>query len=256
MRIKSKRNFRALKHLKFNPKIFLFQSNFVRWILVLALISFLWWLIYGSIFKISQILCINQDDESCDQYVIAELNNYKGESTFLIHTKDIAIKLGKANPAYQNISVIAKLPNVLEVSLEDEPKYANLKIASNSASLVVDQNYLIVGESPNPSPGLFTIVAPSAVNLGVGDQINDQTLLQTFQIANQLKQHYLSFDHLTMTSASHIKATLPDGKSAIFTTTANIPRQVTSLQLILSKATISPEPYEIDLRFDKPVLKY
>lgn len=255
MKITKNRHFRALRHSRIDPKKFLLKSVVVRWMILFSAILIVVKLTTGPSFRIDQISCLNQDEKECDPVVMAELNRHKGESTFLINTKDIKQKLINANPAYRDINVLAKLPKLLIVTMTDKSEYSNLKVASNSGSFIVDQNLRIVDESTKESGTIFTIIAPEAVQYGVGDQITDPTIIKSYEIARQLKKKYINFENIIITSPTMIIAVLPDGKKVLFTTTKDISRQVTSLQLILSKATITPEPREIDVRFDKPVLK-
>lgn len=255
MRPNISRHLRALRHTYTNPSQFFFKSSIVRWFLVIVLALGTYALFKGNYFRLSEITCKNHQGETCDEVVLAELSNHKGKSVFNINTKAIKEKLQKANPAYQDIAVLVKLPNILTVTMRDKVDYANLKVASSSAVFLVDQNLLIVNKTDNPTRGIFTIIAESAAQYGVGDQITDDTLVKTFNLVELLRKNYLQFSEITVSSPTKVIVGLPEGKRAIFTTTRDLPRQVTSLQLILSKATIAKEPQEYDMRFDKPVLK-
>jgi hypothetical protein len=255
MRPNITRHLRALRHSVASPSLFFFKSSIIRWLLLILLMGGSYWLFTGDYFRVSKITCENQQGKTCDEVVMAELGSHRGESIFAVHTKAIKNKLEKASPAYQEVVVLAKLPNLLSVTMRDKVDYANLKVASNSAVFLVDQNLLIVNKTDAPTRGIFTIIAENAQKYGVGDQITDETLVKTFDLVELLRKSYLQFDEITVSSPTMVIVTLPEGKRALFTTTRDLPRQVTSLQLILSKATIAKEPQEYDMRFDKPVLK-
>lgn len=255
MRPNTTRHLRALRHTFNNPSQFFFKSSIIRWLLCVLLVGLVYGLFKGPFFRIKTVLCTNQDNNACDEVVTAELATHLAESIFTVNTKNIKQELEKANPAYQEVSVIAKLPNRLEVTMIDKVEYANLKIASNSATLLVDKNLLIVEKLPVAKSGIFTIIAQNAGSLGVGDIITDKTIVGAFKIAEELKKSYLAFSTITINSPTYIAVDLPEEKKAVFTVTKDISRQVTSLQLILTKATIAKEPQVYDMRFDKPVLK-
>ena len=255
MRPNTSRHLRALRHTFANPAQFFFKSSIIRWLLVVLLVGGTFAVLKGNYFRLSQVTCENHEGKICDEVVIAELGSHKGESIFNINTKAIKSELQKASPAYQDIVVLVKLPNMLVVTMRDKVDYANLKVASNSAVFLVDPNLLIVNKTDIPTKGNFTIVAESAVQYGVGDKITDDTLVKTFELVELFRKNYLQFNEIIVSSPTSIIVSLPEGKRAIFTTTRDLPRQVTSLQLILSKATIAKEPQVYDMRFDKPVLK-
>ncbi|MFC1653939.1 FtsQ-type POTRA domain-containing protein [Patescibacteria group bacterium] len=256
MRIRKNRHIRSLKHLYKKPTKFLFKSNILKWLFVLFVFFLISWSLTSSFFRINVIECSTATDKPCDQEVLAELNRYKGQSTFLVNTKKIENKIASANPTYSGISVTARLPNIISINMDSKKTYANLKVASKSATLIVDQDLFVVSKQPKPTPGAFTIISKDIYTLGVGDKIEDELTLSAFSIAEEFVKNYLSFEEVNVVSKTEIIIKISGEKTAIITSTEDVPRQVTSLQLILSKATISPEPRIYDMRFDKPVLKY
>lgn len=255
MRLSANKHFRALRYTFSNPVQFFFRSSIIRWSIVLLLIGVSLATFKGPYFRLSKISCINQEEKECDPVVMAELENHRGRSIFTINTKSIEEKLEKANPSFQNVAVVTKLPHELIVTMVDKVEYTHLKIASSSAIFLVDQNLRIVDKTQNPNAGKFTIQTEKASEYGVGDRIEDDVLVKVFELGRLLQMNYLSFSLITVGSPTYVVIDLPESKKAVFTTTKDLSRQVTSLQLILSKATITKEPREYDMRFDKPVLK-
>jgi len=250
------RQFRLFRHTAQNPRLFLFREGFIRWIGLIAVVALAIWLVYGPFFRISQVSCTKQAEANCDEEVLAELATHTGQSAFTLQSKPIKTKLEKANPAYQQVAVSVTLPNILTVTMIDSQVYTHLKSATDSATLVVDRNLLVVNKSVTPSPGIYTVISAKANQIGVGDQITDETLVKVFELGSLLKQFYIPFRDIIIKSPAEIVVSLTDGKIVLFTATQDITRQVTSLQLILQKATITKEPSVVDMRFNEPVLKY
>ena len=232
-------------------------KNFIlHWLLVFIAIGIVYLLFTSSFFRIQNIECSSLNETPCDQNVVAELSRHKNELIFTTNTQEIEEKIKKADPIYSGVEISVILPNTLKAIMNKKDFFANLQVSSNSASLIVDQDQVVVDKQPFPTPGTFSIISSSANQYVVGDKILDSNTLIAFEVASELRRNYLSFNQIYFISSNEIIISLHDNKTAIVTGVGDIPRQVTSLQLILSKATISPEPRTIDMRFDMPVLKY
>jgi hypothetical protein len=214
------------------------------------------WAFFGPYFRLRRVDCQNQANQPCDPNVVAELKSHLGRSIFTIPGKDITAKIEAANPAYQQVIITAKLPDLLTVRMVDREEYALLKSASTSAALVINQNLLVVAKSIAPPTGTFLVISDRALQVGVGDYLSDQALVAAFSLGRLLTKAYIPTQYFNLVTPDYLLVLLADGKQAVFSTTLDLSRQVTSLQLILQKATIQKEPRVIDLRFDKPVLKY
>jgi len=256
VRIRQKRQLRTFKNSLNNPIQYISNNNIFRWLAVLLIIGLIYLLFSSSYFRIQNIECSSLNQTPCDQNVIAELNRHKNELIFTTNTQEIEEKIKKADPIYSGVQITAILPNTLKVSMDKKDFFANLQVSSNSASLIVDQDQVVVDKQPFPTPGTFTIISSSADQYVVGDKILDSNTLIAFEVANALRRNYLSFNQIYFITNTEIIISLHDNKIAVITGVEDISRQVTSLQLILSKATITPEPRILDMRFDMPVLKY
>lgn len=256
VRIKQKRQLRTLKNSVNNPLQYLSNNNIFRWLTLIFVVSLIYLLFSSSFFRIQNIECSSLNETPCDQNVIAELNRHQGELIFTTNIHEIEEKIKKADPIYSGVEINAILPNTLKASMNKKDFFANLQVSTNSASLIVDQDQVVVDKQPFPTPGTFSIISNSANQYVVGDKISDPDTLIAFEVANELRRNYLSFNQIYFINNNEIIISLHHNKIAIVTGVGDISRQVTSLQLILSKATISPEPRIIDMRFDMPVLKY
>ena len=256
VRIKQKRQFRSLKKSIKHPLQYLDNNNIFRWLVLFFVLGLIYLLFSSSFFRIQNIECSSLNKTPCDQNVIAELNKHKDKLIFTTNTHEIEEKIKRADPIYSGVEINAILPNTLKASMNKKDFFANLQVSTNSASLIIDQDQVVVDKQPSPTPGTFSIISSAANQYVVGDKISDPNTLIAFEIASELRRNYLSFNQIYFVSNNEIIISLHQDKTAIVTSVEDISRQVTSLQLILSKATISPEPRIIDMRFDMPVLKY
>jgi ribosomal protein L23 len=256
LKIKPKRQFRSLKNSLHHPVKSFLNSHISRWLAVFIIIGLVYLLFSSTAFRIQNIECVSLNQAPCDPNVVAELNRHINKLIFTVNTQEIKEKIKKADPIYSGVEIEAILPNTLKVTMNKKDFFANLQVSSNSASLIIDQDQIVVDKQPFPTPGTFTIIVSSADQYSVGDRLIDSNTLIAFEVADALRINYLSFNQIYFISNTEIIISLHDDKTAIVTGVGDISRQVTSLQLILSKATISPEPRVFDMRFDMPVLKY
>ena len=250
------KRFRTLKRTIEDPARAIKVGNILNWLIFFGVLTALYWVFSSSFFTIKNIECDTQNKIPCDQNILAEIETHKGSLIFTTNTKSIEEKIKKADPIYSGLKIIAILPNTLKISMDRINYFANLKVSTDSASLIVDINKVVIDKQPSPTPGTFSIISSTASQYSVGDKISDPNTLLAFKIADELKRNYLTFTQINILSPTEITVDLNDDKTAILTSTQDMSRQVTSLQLILSKATISPEPQIFDMRFGMPVLKY
>jgi hypothetical protein len=226
-----------------------------RWLgffLSLALIGYLW---FSDYLKVNETYCVTASGSDCDSVVIAEIDRLKGTHTFLVKVDELKSKSVKANPAYSKVRVEVEFPGTVRVWIEGKNPVAFLKSATESAALMVDEDYRVVERVEKVERGSLEILSDTTIGLGVGDVVEYEPILFAIELGGRLEENFISVK-LIKVSEEGIEVTLMNDRLAIFDLRKDVTRQVTSLQLILSKATISPEPQIIDLRFDKPVLKY
>jgi hypothetical protein len=230
-------------------------SQLVSWPLTLVLIIAIILFLFSSYFDIKSHTCKYLDDQPCPQIIEAELDRFHHTSIFNFSPAALKQKLLAVDPRSERIDIKITFPHAFSVSFYPQTLLANIKVATNSANLLVSRQKVITGQSTNPQPNLPVIIYPQAINLRIGDLVSDTPLSFTLDLLQALEKSFINISQIYLYSDKLILAQIDRDKQAIFTTHSELSRQVTSLQLILSKATIMKDLPVIDVRFDQPVLR-
>lgn len=209
---------------------------------------------FSPLFKIKNISCSYFNASVCPEAVMAELNKYQNQSTLFLNTSTLKSRLLSAIPESEEIIIKKSLPQSLQVAFTAQSPLLNLKIATNSAALVLSRQNRIVNQTVEPDPNLTTIIYKEAATMRVGDLVNDP-VINFVSRALPLIQNIFPTSLVTVISPQEIIFKGDNGKKVIMTSIDSPTRQVTTLQLILSEDTMSSDFTVIDIRFEKPVLR-
>ncbi|MBI4096935.1 MAG: hypothetical protein HY428_00775 [Candidatus Levybacteria bacterium] len=76
-------------------------------------------------------------------------------------------------------------------------------------------------------------------------------------VKRSLARHAVAYERIQSSSDSAILVTLKSGEEVVMSKTRNLDEQISSLQLILSRLTMEGKRIsQLDLRYDKPVVKF
>ncbi|OGV94627.1 hypothetical protein A3A66_01240 [Microgenomates group bacterium RIFCSPLOWO2_01_FULL_46_13] len=229
-------------------------GNVFRWFLVMTtifLVGYLWW---SPWLRIQTIECKEAGKSECSEVVWAEAKQYLGHHTFLLKPEALEERLLSVNPRFTKVAVEPQLPQTLVVNINYSQAAAMLVTSGNEQGLVVDETGKVVGMEKSSTSQLPIITVPVLDEVVIGNTIKEPTHLAALVLIQELNERLMTFEHLEVVVNGEIRLRLPGGKIAIFSAGSDLSRQVTSLQLILTKATID-KYREIDLRFEHPVLR-
>lgn len=246
---------------------------------VILLIAFLLLgLVYGiffsQVFKIKS-LTFSEDQLSCTTTnEVGEMLKIVGENFWLLDSlktekkikdKYLCIRsviLGKSFPDKINLSlknrraVLTLVPAVLPEStpIQSESTESAKPKQIGEALLVDDEGVVFdfdLGQSNQPS----VYILNEDLSIGIGKRLDLKLVQNITQVLDKLRSLSINTDDPKINSQNNLSI---GGKPQIFFALDNqIGRQLASLQLILDQAKIETNEVEtLDLRFDKPVVKY
>jgi hypothetical protein len=231
-------------------------TSIIPWVISLVFIIALAFLLRSDMFRLRQYTCTYLDQAPCPPQVTAEIDKQLGTSIFLFSPQNLRQKLLQAIPQTETIDITVSWPDSVDLTFTSSELLANLQSATNSASLTIAANRIIIDYQALPDTTLPVIISPAVASLRVGDKATDPALEYSLSLITTLKDHYIKAHILDSSDPTAIIVSLNDGFQAIFNHHRDLSRQVTSLQLILSKATIDPDLRIIDVRYDQPVLRH
>lgn len=211
------------------------------------------WLLFGPLFQIKNIVC-TRDEGTCDEQISAELANLKNLSIFRFSSTALENKLTNADPSIGKIEISVDFPDTLIIEITSKlPRTAISSQRANYAYLI-DKNYRIYSQV-EITADLFPLILTDKINqYSISDTIDDENIINSIQLAVTLKNQFIPYSQLLIVDES-AEVKLSGEITAIFSLKSDIQKQVTSLQQILSLATIDSKPTIIDLRFAKPLIK-
>lgn len=253
------------------------KKRFLIVILMLVFLSLIFLFLNSRIFIINTIEVRKEKVDCADDNQIADTSGLRGLNFFIaandqaekkLKSKFLCIKstsLSKIFPSKVNLEVLGREPAMVLINLQVEEASdsslldeimatASAQVSENKDQFLVDNEGVLYAKNDN-----LDIVAPrlyfSNTKLTGGEVIKGDLLKNALVILNKLKE--LGFNVLDAKILDNKFLVINSTPKAIFKLDREIDIQLASLQLILQKAKMESSDLEfIDLRFDKPVVKF
>ncbi len=249
----------------------------------IVVIMVLFILLKSQVFDIKTINVSPQDIGCATTNQIINRSMFLGKKIFSISEKTVEANLKSQFICIESIEMKKSLPNVIDLKINQRQpilKITNMTIAlpelslpreatdstetanfsslnfdissaTEGSSLLVDKDGFAFNNANNSTlPEIYLLNQP----LKLKDMLKHETAPKTQKILNTLSKHKLVSDKLILIDSF----LLIDGPIKLaFSLNEDIDRQLASLQLILDAATINSKAVDtVDLRFDKPIVKY
>ena len=236
------------------PRFFLLTTQKFSWaLLALLSVGLLAFAIFSDLFHIKKILCLH-GESPCSAVVEAELSKFMGKSILTFRADQLERTLRQADIAVESVDVKPKLPHTIQVKLSSRGSTITLSIATSSAVLYVDDQ-LVPFKLDETSQKPTQIISDKVKYLSLGEQIIDPVIVSAIRLNRELKDNFISFQNIEALD-DRLQVLLKNNTLAIFTINSDFSKTVPSLQYILQEDTIGQRPKQIDLRFNKPVLRF
>lgn len=236
----------------------------VLFILIFIVIFFL----KSDSFKIHS-LSLNLLQVNCtDEKNLKEKSNLLNKNIFFIDEKNTTFDLKNKFICIKDVQIAKNLPDKISMNIKGRVSVAELipvldleasvsalieNTATPSASL---DAYLVDDEGVIFAKGFADVskIYYSGKPISLGGKLTDEYLNKTLFILKLLKEFMMDDSKLYIVDNLLITNSYP---KVIFRLDKEKEEQIASLQLILQKAKIDNKELEfIDLRFDKPIVKY
>lgn len=231
------------------------QSQLIVWIITCIYSITLGIVLWGPLFRVTTLKCITNHSPQCPDFVVPELEKYKGQLVYLVPLDTIADRIKNNLPLSQHVEVIKRWPNVLESRIEWAEAIAQVGIPASSSAFLVAESGKIIGMTDSISNSIPIVIASSAADLIINNTINNSNIMAAFEAIKLLSGSSDSVTSAYIGSPYEIKLQLQKGHSVYITSMKPVENQVRSLQLILSQTTMMQGTQTIDVRLDRPVIK-
>lgn len=226
-------------------------------------------LLRSSIFAVSFVEVQIEKSSCSDPDQIKNSSGLLGQNIFLLNSAKLQNDLKNKFLCIRRVEVKRFFPNKLKLSVSVREPAATLVVlqdeeATESADILSEaspsaENFVIDNEGVIYSSNTEQVIAPkvyvSSLNLTLGQKINEDLIGNLLRILERVKSSGVDIKEAKIYSKNVLLVN--DTAKIIFRLDDKIDTQIASLQLILQKAKIDEDILEfIDLRFDKPIIRF
>ena len=231
--------------------IFLFS-----WIIIIFIITGSYWLINSPLFRLSKIDC-QQEISACPEYILAYLNHFKASLIWELDTHQLSQQILAVTPQAQEVNINVHFPNTLIVSIKNTQPFVFLTLPDQSEGLIINTRLKVIERHQNNYQRLPQIIINHTISsdISIGSSISHQPIAFTLDYLKSLQSSGIGFTKAIVYSPDDIHIHLANNKIALISSHQAFSRQLTTLQLILSKDTMTESHPVIDTRHSRPVLK-
>jgi len=260
IQVKKKRKIKKRPSRVFKPStskyiVLTFKTIISLLIFLFLIIAFIFFFT-NDYFKISFLDC-EKNKLPCSEKERNFFLDFFGENIFLFNTDKKERQIKNSYPHIREVEIEKKLPNKVLLQIKDREEFASLNRDDKSWFIFDKEGFFLkmVYEKPKNLPEIFSY--HSGLNLSVGQKIDKKEILISLKILKSLKDSFILLEKIIVDKREIITLFLTNDVVASLSAQKNTPNQVDSLQFILRQSKIEGRlPLFIDLRFDKPVIRY
>ena len=247
-------------------------------VLVLFLILDAYLLLTSRFFNIKSVEIVLDKVNCTDEVTIKKEASFSGKNFFFVNIQKFENQIKKKYICIKSANLTKDFPDKVKIEITGREAIATLillnteesthsasleNIASIYAALIKEQSsdkYLVDLEGIVFSKA-GQITGPKLFfrgNLSIGKKVEEKIVENALEILTKLKSFEVNVSNaIIYPDDSFLLYPLIGKPGIIFTLKKNIEIQHASLQLILTQAKIEEQEMEfIDLRYDKPIIKY
>jgi cell division protein FtsQ len=240
----------ASKYILLTFKTFI--SIFVFLFLIGGLIFFL----TSDYFKISILDCEKRNLPCSEKERILFLDLI-GENIFLLDVNKLSKSIKNNYSLIKEVEIEKKIPNKVLIKIKEREEFASFS-KDGKVWFIIDSLGFILKKAYEKPKNLPEIFSPhNQLSLNIGQKLDQREVACSLLILEQLKDSFILLDGLVLGEKGTITLFLTDDVIASLSAKKKMLMQVDSLQFILRQSKIEGRlPSLIDLRFDKPVVRY
>lgn len=244
-----------------------FSSKIPALIIIIIFAALVFGFLKSGLFNIKRIDTETENLSCTDQNQIKNASGLLGQNFFFVNSQKTQDVLKKKFICIKSANISKIPPDKIKLKISNRQVTAVLAVLKNEASLsatpssedvrdsyVVDNEGIVFGKGEDNSniPRIFI----SNLKISMGEKLKDG-ILNAVKILEKIKTLGLSIDKSWISDNNFVLYSGTPVSKIIFRLNDGIDIQLASLQLILDKAKIDSKELEfIDLRFDKPVVRF
>lgn len=257
-KIKRKKRIKRRKSPIYKPAaskyIILTFKTFLTILIFMCLVGLLIFIFKSDYFRITSVSC-QKSGMLCSQKEEAMFLDLRQANIFVFDRKKMIKTILRDYPGIRRVEIKKVLPDKVFVNLEERKQFAAIK-GDNTWFIIDDTGFILEAAGQKPA-GLAEIKGMEKTkDIKPGEKVETRELDFALSVLRALDASFIILERIqleegliTLFLAEDITASLSAEKGAI--------RQVDSLQFILRQSKIDGNlPTFVDLRFEKPVVKF
>lgn len=211
----------------------------------------------AALFALDDFTLIKRIEVISKAKKIKGLQMYFERSLPLLNIAQTKAHLLKLNPQIKEINVEKKYPNRLIIFIKLQEPLASISV--NQGQFILSEDGTILEKSSKVKENLPSIKYYQKLNYSfydTGDKVNYKDVLTALHFAQTVKNLGLKVDSVDINGLNVIALNL-NSRKIIFTTEKEISLQDYQLRTIIRQFKIEGKEFKLlDLRFDRPILKF
>jgi len=236
--------------------------QFFLWLKKISLFFFFTFLFFQGLFFLDDFFKVKVIKIEVDSSFINLLGieSLKDKNIFFILEDKEEKRLKEINPKIKEIKIFKKYPQTLNIEVKTYSLSALIKGNQGFLGLSEDGRILFTLKNQEKYSSFPFINYYQLINqtiYKVGDWIDFKDIEISLILLDQLKSFNLTIDVIDIVNEDMIVFKLKDNKKILFTSKKDWETQIFSVFLILKHLKIEGKQFrQIDVRFDKPIIKF
>ena len=249
-----RKKFKARRRSIFKSRIFLF------FLLILIFLSFFIYIcFFHSFFNIKRIEILGSEKGRIEEIVQEEINKkilfLRAENIFLFNTEAVRKKIKNSFFEINSVSLKRKLPNSIEIIIEERISVANICIPDCYS---LDKKGIIFEKAEEIKKPEIEIL--NLTEVGLGEKVIEEEKLKEIILIRESAKEIIPLDKIIISDTSKITAKTIEGWEIYFDSYGNIKNQSFNLNIVLNEKIPLEKRKDleyIDLRFgDRVYFRY
>ncbi len=240
----------------FKNRLALIIKSISAFLVFVGLIYLVIFIFRSDYFKVSNLVC-QRNGLPCTDKEKVLFFQVLGKNIFTLDSKKIAEDIKAENFLIKEVEIEKKLLNKVVVRLEIYQPFAYLSPDEEKWFILSESGYLMEEKQEAKENLPKIIIKNLAADLKVGEKLDQKEILSALEIIGLTKDNSIQLQKIMLDREKVITLALNEDILASFSAQKNIGLQVDSLLFILRQSKIEGSlPRFIDLRFDKPVVRF
>ncbi|OGK19798.1 hypothetical protein A2866_03610 [Candidatus Roizmanbacteria bacterium RIFCSPHIGHO2_01_FULL_39_8] len=231
------------------------HSNSVKYVLILVLGLFFFAILFFafSYFTVKNIVV----EKGPGKYNIIGIDNLKEKNLLLLSLPQEENNLEEQNPLVEFIEIKKQYPHTLRIQIYDSRPIATLKLTNGYALLNKEGKILSKAKEADSKFTLITYYqAFDYTMFQSGEKLNYSEIITALFFLEKMSRLNLQVERIDISGSSVIVCYLRD-KKIFISNTKDKTQQLFELETIIKQFKIKAQNFkELDLRFDKPIVRF